>query len=178
MIFWGCPRAPDQATVRTAFYRLAGDLHPDRYHTLADHDLKEQLEIIYSRVCEGYRVLTTPEKRAAYERALNQGKKRLTAHDCASHAPQNPEDSLRHPEAKKFFRMGNYPPGTQGLEGRDDEFQLRAHLRADSDEQYERRSDNNKAWDVSLEVRRQRARGASMLSGVERARRTRLVFCF
>jgi hypothetical protein len=35
-----------------------------------------------------------------------------------------------------------------------------------------------RAWDVSMEVRRRRARGASMLSGVERARRTRLVFCF
>jgi hypothetical protein len=35
-----------------------------------------------------------------------------------------------------------------------------------------------RAQGVSLEVRRSRARGASMLSGVERARPTRLVFCF
>jgi DnaJ-class molecular chaperone len=102
----GVPSGSDQTAVRTAFYRLAADLHPDRYHALADHALKERLEIIYARVCEGYRVLTTPEKRAAYERALNQGKKRLTATDRESHGLQNPEDSLRHPEAKKFFRMG------------------------------------------------------------------------
>jgi len=51
-------------------------------------------------------VLTTPDKRAAYERALNQGKKRLTVTDRESRGLQNPEDSLKHPEAKKFFRMG------------------------------------------------------------------------
>lgn len=102
----GVPSGSDQTAVRTAFYRLAADLHPDRYHTLADRALKEQLEIIYARVCEGYRVLTTPDKRAAYERALNQGKRRLTVTDRESRGLQNPEDSLKHPEARKFFRMG------------------------------------------------------------------------
>jgi curved DNA-binding protein CbpA len=102
----GVPAGSDQMVVRAAFYRLAADLHPDRYHALADRALKEQLEMIYARVCEGYRVLTTPDKRAAYERALTQGKKRLTATDRESRGPQNPEDSLKHPDAKKFFRMG------------------------------------------------------------------------
>jgi DnaJ-class molecular chaperone len=102
----GVPSGSSPAAVRTAFYRLAADLHPDRYHTLADRELKEQLEMIYARVCEGYRVLTTPDKRVAYERALSQGEKRLTTTDRESHGLQNPEDSLKHPEAKKFFRMG------------------------------------------------------------------------
>jgi DnaJ-class molecular chaperone len=102
----GVPSGADQATVKVAFYRLAAELHPDRYHTLADRTLKEQLEMIYARVCEGYRVLTTPEKRAAYERALSQGRKRLTNTDRESRGPQNPEDSIKHPEAKKFYRMG------------------------------------------------------------------------
>jgi len=96
----GVPSGSDQTAVRTAFYRLAADLHPDRYHTLADRALKEQLEIIYARVCEGYRVLTTPDKRAAYERALNQGKKRLTVTDRESRGLQNPEDSLKHPRPR------------------------------------------------------------------------------
>ena len=102
----GVPSGSSPAAVRTAFYRLAADLHPDRYHTLADRQLKEQLEMIYARVCEGYRVLTTPAKRLAYDRALSQGQKRLTTTDRESHGLQNPEDSLKHPEAKKFFRMG------------------------------------------------------------------------
>ena len=113
----GVPSGSDQAAVRTAFYRLAADLHPDRYHTLADRGLKEQLEMIYARICEGYRVLTTPDKRAAYERALNQGKKRLTTTDRESRGPQNPEDSLKHPEAKKFFRMGMICLGRKDWKG-------------------------------------------------------------
>ena len=111
------PSGSDQAAVRTAFYRLAADLHPDRYHTLADRGLKEQLEMIYARICEGYRVLTTPDKRAAYERALNQGKKRLTTTDRESHGLQNPEDSIRHPEAKKFFRLGMISLGRKDWKG-------------------------------------------------------------
>ena len=85
---------------------MSDDLHPDRYHTMADRELKERLETIYARICEGYRVLTTPEKRAAYARVLNEGKKRLTSTDRESRAPQNPEDSIKHEEAKKFFRLG------------------------------------------------------------------------
>jgi DnaJ-class molecular chaperone len=113
----GVPAGSDQAVVRAAFYRLAADLHPDRYHTLANRGLKEQLEMIYARVCEGYRVLTTPDKRAAYERALNQGKKRLTATDRDSRALHNPEDSLKHPDAKKFFRMGMICLGRKDWKG-------------------------------------------------------------
>jgi DnaJ-class molecular chaperone len=88
----GLSFAAGTAEIRTAFYRLSNDLHPDRYHTLADRELKDRLETIYARICEGYRVLTTPDKRTAYDRE--------------SRAPQSPEDSIKHEEAKKFFRLG------------------------------------------------------------------------
>lgn len=95
---------PDE--IRAAFYRLSNDLHPDRYHTMADLDLKERLETIYARICEGYRVLSTPEKRVPYDHGLSEGKLRLTSTDRESRAPQSPEDSIKHEEAKKFFRLG------------------------------------------------------------------------
>ena len=113
----GVPAGSDPATVRAAFYRIAGELHPDRYHTLADRALKDKLETIYARVCEGYRVLTTPQKRAAYERALTQGQKRLTVTDRESRAPQAPEEALKHPEAKKFFRLGMICLGRKDWKG-------------------------------------------------------------
>ena len=113
----GIPAGTDQNTVKAAFYKMAAELHPDRYHMLADRTLKEQLEMIYARVCEGYRVLTTPEKRTAYERALSQGRKRLTTTDRESRGPQNPEDSIKHPEAKKFFRMGMICLARKDLKG-------------------------------------------------------------
>lgn len=92
--------------IRSAFYRIATELHPDRYHNLPHHELKQQLESIYARICEGYRVLTTPEKRSAYARALADGKFRLVSSERESNAPINPEDTIKHEEAKKFFRMG------------------------------------------------------------------------
>jgi DnaJ-class molecular chaperone len=105
------------ANIRTAFFRMSDDLHPDRYHAMADRELKERLETIYARLCEGYRVLTTPEKRTVYARLLAEGKKRLTSTDRESRAPQSPEDSIKHDEAKKFFRLGMLSLGSKDLKG-------------------------------------------------------------
>jgi DnaJ-class molecular chaperone len=103
--------------IRTAFFRMSDDLHPDRYHMMADRELKERLETIYARICEAYRVLTTPEKRTAYTRLLSEGKKRLTSTDRESRAPQSPEDSIKHEEAKKFFRLGMLSLGRKDFKG-------------------------------------------------------------
>jgi DnaJ-class molecular chaperone len=113
----GVSSGTSQADIRTAFYRMSGDLHPDSYHTLADRELKERLETIYARMCEAYRVLTTPEKRTAYARLLSEGKKRLTSTDRESKAPQSPEDSIKHEEAKKFFRLGMLSLGSKDWKG-------------------------------------------------------------
>jgi DnaJ-class molecular chaperone len=96
----------DLAAVRTAFYKLAGQLHPDRFQSLGAGEVKDRLETIYARICEAYRVLASPERRAAYDKALAGGKKRLDMVERESGAPKNPEDTLKHPEAKKFFRLG------------------------------------------------------------------------
>ncbi len=113
----GLPPAPTEAEIRTAFYRVSGDLHPDRYHMLPDRELKDRLETVYARICEGYRVLSNPEKRAAYARAMGEGKKRLTSSERESRAPQAPEDSIKHEEAKKFFRLGMISLGRKDFKG-------------------------------------------------------------
>jgi DnaJ-class molecular chaperone len=105
------------AEIRAAFYRLSSDLHPDRFFSLPDRELKERLETIYARICEGYRILTTPDKRIAYSRALADGKKRLTSTDRESRAPQSPEDGIKHEEAKKFFRLGMISLGRKDFKG-------------------------------------------------------------
>jgi DnaJ-class molecular chaperone len=113
----GVSSGTSQSEIRAAFYRVSNDLHPDRYHALGDRDLKERLETIYARICEGYRILTMPEKRAAYTRALADGKMRLTSTDRESRAPQNPEDTIKHEEAKKFFRLGMISLGRKDFKG-------------------------------------------------------------
>ena len=98
------PGTTDAAAVRAAFYRVAAQLHPDRFMAMADAQTREQLETIYARVSEAYRVLSSPERRAAYDICLHGGKLRLDLSQRDS-GPKSPEDSLAHPEAKKFFRL-------------------------------------------------------------------------
>ena len=113
----GLPSGATVAEIRAAFYRMSHDLHPDRYHRIDNRELRDRLETIYARMCEGYRVLTTPERRNAYQRVLAEGKKRLSTTDRDSRAPQSPEDTIKHEEAKKFFRMGMLCMGSKDLKG-------------------------------------------------------------
>jgi DnaJ-class molecular chaperone len=103
--------------IRAAFYRMSHDLHPDRYHRMDNRELRDRLETIYARICEGYRVLTTPERHVAYLRVLGEGKKRLTTMDRDNRAPQNPEDTIKHEEARKFFRLGMISLGSKDWKG-------------------------------------------------------------
>jgi DnaJ-class molecular chaperone len=107
----------DARAIRASYYRIATQLHPDRHRNLSDAGMREQLETIYARICEAYRVLVSPEKRAAYDRGLAQGRMRHDAGDRVAQGPRNPEDSLSHPQAKKFFRMGMMCLGRKDLQG-------------------------------------------------------------
>jgi curved DNA-binding protein CbpA len=100
------PETSDVRTLRAAFFKLAAQLHPDRFHTIPDAALKDRLETIYARLGEAYRVLSNPERRAAYDRGLAAGQRRLDMSAREVTGPRNPEDVLTHPEAKKFFRLG------------------------------------------------------------------------
>src|SRR5687767_7408061 len=71
------PATANHTAARAAFYKLAAQLHPDRFHSLGDEAVRERLETIYARLGEAYRVLSNPEKRVAYDKALAAGKKRL-----------------------------------------------------------------------------------------------------
>jgi curved DNA-binding protein CbpA len=82
------PNNADAPAVRSAFYKLAGQLHPDRFHGLAEGEVKQRLETIYARICEAYRILSHPERRASYDQALATGAKRLAMVERESGAPR------------------------------------------------------------------------------------------
>lgn len=108
----------DVGSIRAAYYRMAASLHPDRYHGLPDTATREQLESIYARINEGYRVLVSPERRALYDKGLAQGKFRFDpASERVPQGPKNPEDSIAHPQAKKFFRLGMMCLGKKDWKG-------------------------------------------------------------
>lgn len=101
------PRTATVPAIRASYYQISAQLHPDRYHTLSDAVLREQLETIFARITEAYRVVTHPDRRTAYDRALSGGKTRFDpGTERAATAPRNPEDTLNHPQAKTFFRLG------------------------------------------------------------------------
>jgi curved DNA-binding protein CbpA len=107
------PRA-DSRTIRASYYKIAAQLHPDRYASLVDPFTRERLETIYARINEGYRVLMNGEKRAAYDAGLARGKMRETIERPLK---RSPEDALAHPEAKKFFRLGMVCFGNKDWKG-------------------------------------------------------------
>jgi curved DNA-binding protein CbpA len=107
------PKADTQA-IRASYYKIATQLHPDRYMSLVDAATRDRLESIYARINEGYRVLMNGEKRAAYDAGLARGKMRETGERPLR---RNPEDVLTHPEAKKFFRLGMVCFGNKDWKG-------------------------------------------------------------
>jgi DnaJ-class molecular chaperone len=104
----------DMRTIRASYYKIATQLHPDRYANLVDPATRERLETIYARINEGYRVLMHAEKRAAYDAGLAQGRLRETVERPLKKVP---EDALSHPEAKKFFKLGMVCFGNRDWKG-------------------------------------------------------------
>jgi curved DNA-binding protein CbpA len=107
------PKA-DTRTIRASYYKIAAQLHPDRYTSLVDADTRDRLETIYARINEGYRVLMNGQKRAAYDAGLTQGKLREAVERPLT---KKPEDALSHPESKKFFRLGMVCFGNKDWKG-------------------------------------------------------------
>jgi curved DNA-binding protein CbpA len=107
------PKA-DTRTIRISYYKIATQLHPDRYQSLVDPDTRDRLETIYARINEAYRILTNGEKRAAYDAGLQKGKLRETGERPLK---RTPEDTIAHAEAKKFFRLGMVCFGNKDWKG-------------------------------------------------------------
>jgi curved DNA-binding protein CbpA len=108
------PPTADTHAIRTSYYKIAAQLHPDRYQNLVDAGTRERLTTIYARINEAYRTLMNGEKRAAYDAGLAKGKMRETGERPLRKIP---EDALSHPEAKKFFRLGMVCFGNKDWKG-------------------------------------------------------------
>lgn len=107
----------DASAVRAAYYKVAAQLHPDRFACLPDARVRDRLESIYARITEAYRVLSHREQRARYDEGLSGGQNRLGPPKKGPTGPKNPEESVTHPEAKKFFRLGMIGLGKKDYKG-------------------------------------------------------------
>jgi curved DNA-binding protein CbpA len=96
--------SPDE--VRAAFHRMALSMHPDRYESHPDPDLRKKVYTIYMRMTEAYRVLMNPSLRKEYQKSLEEGQLRLVQTDRKRSGPKREEEAIEHLQAKKFFLLG------------------------------------------------------------------------
>ncbi|MEM9194470.1 MAG: DnaJ domain-containing protein [Myxococcota bacterium] len=96
----------DLKTIRIAFRQFARKYHPDRF-ARDSADRRAQATVIYRRGSEGLQVLTDPDARKLYDRALRQGILRLTAEqrDGAARAFQEHERRKSRPSNPTFASM-------------------------------------------------------------------------
>lgn len=101
----GVDRGATGEEIRAAYYRLASRLHPDLHGDAFDAAVLDKLTSVFSRVVEAYRVLSSGERRAAYDGQLAGGGLRYDAEAAAKKRRHRPEDDLA-PAARKFFDLG------------------------------------------------------------------------
>ncbi|MHB8881394.1 MAG: DUF4388 domain-containing protein [Thermodesulfovibrionales bacterium] len=91
----------DKATgsdLRTAFYRVAKEFHPDR-HFYLDEDVKGKLHVISSAILKAYSTLSSPEKREEYDRSVSGTR---SGDSRAEHAGKKFDEGYLHYRKKGF----------------------------------------------------------------------------
>ncbi len=101
----GVARDAGPETIGQAYYAQVRRLHPDRHAMESDPERKNALVRLYARIGEAYRVLTSPDKRKAYDSALSGGKTRL-AHEQSVAAPRPKAPDPKTPQARALYERG------------------------------------------------------------------------
>jgi len=102
----GVSRTAAGVEIQEAFYQRAENLHPDRFYSLSDLELRNKIYEVYKRVAEAYRVLGTPQTRRDYDEGLRRGQVRLVRQEREGVNLKQPDEGIAHPQAKRFFRLG------------------------------------------------------------------------
>lgn len=97
-----------QDEIRDAFHERARLLHPDRYWSSEDGELRAQVYAVYKRITEAYRVLSEPDRRRQYDAGLGQGQARWAAQtERQTHGLRSKDGALRNPKAKQLYRAAD-----------------------------------------------------------------------
>lgn len=68
----GVPRDAEKKAIKSAYYKLAAEFHPDKYFRKQVGTFKQKLEAIFKRVTEAEQTLTRKEPRAEYDASLGE----------------------------------------------------------------------------------------------------------
>lgn len=117
--YYGVLGVKDHASlseIKSAYYRAAKRFHPDMHFRQADESMKGKLSSIFSYVHEAYSTLSTPHKRAEYDRLLKAGTLKLTtAQDRARASFEEGKSLLRshdYRNAELLFGQATYFDGS------------------------------------------------------------------
>jgi curved DNA-binding protein CbpA len=95
----------DSEAIRAGFHEFSLGFHPDAYPG-ADEETRARLTRIFQRGVEAYRVLSVPERRAAYDLALAKGELRLEggASTRVDTGARSLDEVCRSPGAKLYAK--------------------------------------------------------------------------
>jgi curved DNA-binding protein CbpA len=107
------PEAPNDV-LRTAYFDLSLEFHPDRFFLLRSGDLKEKIYAIYRRITEAYGVLSDARRRAAYDAARRSTREKRASPELRDDTPQRGDPaascemlriSATSAKAKRFIEL-------------------------------------------------------------------------
>lgn len=101
----GLPGDATSSAIRDRYYALVRRIHPDRHAREVDATRTQALVRLYARVGEAYRVLSSPERRRAYDDAQRSGKTRMAPSSSAKQQPA-PAADPRMPHVQKLYQRG------------------------------------------------------------------------
>jgi len=93
--------------IKKAYFEESRIYHPDKYYT-EPLEFQEKITKIFKRVCEAYKVLSDPDKRALYSKLINGPERekylRFDIRLLKAEAEKK-EDEGSSPMAKKYYKM-------------------------------------------------------------------------
>lgn len=98
----GVAEDADAATVKKAYFALAREFHPDRYHSRKIGDFESRLERIFMRVAEAYELLSDPIARREIQEAKEEAKRAAT--ESAAVSPAEAVSLRTAPTARPQYR--------------------------------------------------------------------------
>ncbi len=101
----------DSARLKKAFYTLAKVYHPDRVAGCDDEELVHRLDVIISKVNEGYQILSDPHARMAYM----SGKKGKKDGGAKASGPRPEEAKVQFQKAMFFLKKKDMVKAAESL---------------------------------------------------------------
>jgi DnaJ-like protein len=96
--------APD---VKRAYFACAEEFHPDRFLAHRDGELRDKVYELFKRMCEGFKLLSDPERRHAYDAGLSEGQVRVTTTERHKGGPRSLADVAHTTAGRKYAQAAD-----------------------------------------------------------------------